>query len=159
MRFEPHHSSPRNPSRSARTNRHTRRAAVPLLVALAASAVALAPSNSRANYDPFREARRADGVNLAMTEARAASGDTCRADWDLPDYVLWEFAQRRCESTRCDLTEPRLVTGIGVVWFNYDPVPREKGVRLFVAEDAGGLPGAELWSLTTTTTALAASAD
>lgn len=148
--------------RAARWNTTTtedaRRLTAPTILVLAALASTLVPLTSRAGYDPFREARRADGINLVVTERRGASEDTCRADWNLPNYVLWEFAQRRCEATRCELTTPRTVTGIGVVWFNYDPVPREKGVRLFVAEDAGGLPGAELWSLTTTTTELAASA-
>jgi hypothetical protein len=97
-----------------------------------------------------------DLITSLLAGARPATPDSCHPSWNPPYYYLWEWAQQRCEATRCDLAEPSTIVGVGIVWFNYGTQPAEKDVGVFVLDDAGGLPGSPRWSLGATTGLLAA---
>ena len=95
---------------------------------------------------------RSDAVSLAQP---AAPTEGCAGEWDEPFFRLWEFAQSKCEATRCSGSDAGLVSAVLVTWDNYDgTAAREKPVELLLWADEGGLPGRVLWSLETTTTLL-----
>jgi hypothetical protein len=94
----------------------------------------------------------------ALLAGGGVRADSCRPAWDSPVYYLWDWAQQRCEATLCEIAQPEPISAVGVVWFNYGVEPAEKPVRIFVCADAGGMPGAVLWSAETTTSLLPDSA-
>lgn len=120
------------------------------LLALIAVITATSPGASLASPEG---AIRAYDADLFLSRYPGEAPDTCGATWDLPTYYLWEFAQRRCEASRCP-SAIAPVNGVGVLWFNYGATPAEKNVRIFITDDEAGLPGGMLWELETTTALL-----
>ncbi|MFN0150307.1 MAG: hypothetical protein ACKVU1_06295 [bacterium] len=120
------------------------------------------PAGAREANAAAPDARRVAPVSVAELSSRfdAVTGgaDSCRAAWEGPLYYLWEFAQRRCEATQCQIAAPSRIDAVAIAWFNYGSQPSEKNVRVFVMDDAGGLPGSVLWSADVTTTLLGAGA-
>lgn len=135
---------------------------------LACGAVLSLPSHAFAERPaPEADASAADARRVAPVSAAELSSrfdtltggaDSCRAAWDGPLYYLWEFAQRRCEATQCQLAAPSRIDAVAIAWFNYGTLPSEKNVRVFIMEDAGGLPGNVLWTADVTTTLIGAGA-
>lgn len=133
---------------------------------LLSAAVLVAPAAASSESTPVggppagADARASAGVSAeriaSLFDAATGGSDSCRAPWEEPFFYLWEWAQRRCEATRCELAQPSRIDAVAVAWFNYGAEPSEKNVRVFIMEDSNGLPGDVLWSIDATTTLLGA---
>ena len=89
-------------------------------------------------------------TGLLVAARLAGASESCLLEWTPPFQYVSESMQDRCEATRCELSSAGQITAVAVVFRNINSTPEGKLVRVFLQEDAGGTPGATLWSLDAT---------